>query len=314
MQIQDDAMILVTGASGLLGSNFILTVKKKTNSKIVAISSNCETTFDIFKNIQLDLTNEKTLKKLFEELHPQWIVHFAAMTNVDWCEEHPAETERLNVWVPGELARIAKNIDANFIYMSSDSVFDGRRGMYTESDGTEPVNEYAKSKLAGERAILKNNSSSLIVRSNIYGWNAKNNNSLAEWILNKLKEKEEVPGFTDVSFAPLLVNDLSNIIWLLMERNGQGVFHVNSADQCSKYDFARTTAKIFGHSQSLVKPSLAVNCDFKARRPENTTLQSAKLEKYLGIKVPTIKAGLMRFKALQADGFVDKLKNSIGEQ
>ena len=129
-------------------------------------------------------------------------MHCAAATNVDWCEDNPKQAEAINVQATADLAEIAAALNARFVYISTDSVFDGKRGDYAETDEPAPLNVYARSKLAGEQETLRLNAAAIVVRVSIYGWNAQKKESLAEWVLRRLEEGSDVPGFTDVFFTP----------------------------------------------------------------------------------------------------------------
>ena len=161
----------------------------------------------------------------------------------------------MNAQVPGSLAQEARSIGARFVYISTDAVFDGRAGNYSETDLPNPINEYAKSKLRGEQEALRLNSESLILRVNIYGWNAQEKYSLAEWILRELAANGQVPGFSDVWFCPTLVNDLSEIIVDMLQRKLSGIYHAVGSEKINKYDFARKVAETFGYDPEQVKPS-----------------------------------------------------------
>ena len=291
--------ILVTGASGLLGSNFVLTAKKR-SYKIVALYHTHPLEFPGGKVVKIDLRNGPFVKKLIREYHPDWIVHCAALTNVDWCETHRDETWKLNVEVTRQIASIARDNGVGLVYISSDSIFDGRLGCYLEESMPAPLNIYAESKLAGEKAVLDELNCSLIVRTNIYGWNAKNKESLAEWILRRLETGQLVPGFYDILFTPIFVGDLSEIILDMMKLELKGVYHVAGSQVCSKYEFAVQLAATFGLNRELVQPATAADSkELIAMRPGNTSLRTDKISAALGRGMPDIEAGLMRFKALR---------------
>ncbi len=303
--------LIVTGASGLLGANFILTAQECISScEITAISARTATRFPGADNLLLDLGDIGAIRSLIRSMQPHWIVHFAAHTDVDWCENHPLPAKRLHVDASEELARLAQETGARFLYMSSDSVFDGSRDFYLEQDRPAPCNVYAASKLAGELSCARCNPLSLIVRSNFYGWNLQHKNSLAEWILACLQKNRPIPGFTDIVFSPLLVNDLCLALLQLMERKATGLVHLASADSCSKYQFARKVARTFGYDPGLVMPALSDQGGFTARRPKKTVLVSGRPD------TPTtgpIEDGLLRMRELQDRDYPDNLKNCLQE-
>jgi dTDP-4-dehydrorhamnose reductase len=110
------------------------------------------------------------MRNLLVPLRPKSIIHCAAITEVDWCELHPEEAEEVNVQASSALAELAQELNAQFLYVSMDSGFGGKRGNYSEDDQPAPLSIYAKSKWRGEEEVLCRHSSPLIVRVNIYGW------------------------------------------------------------------------------------------------------------------------------------------------
>ena len=245
---------------------------------------------------------------LLASFSPTWIVHCAALTNVDWCEDHPQETQHVNVSMSRNLAGAAQHVGAHLVYVSTDSVFDGTSGNYSETQTPSPRNAYGQSKLAGEHAVQEAGSDHLIVRTNIYGWNLQDKQSLAEWILHRLEAEEPVPGFFDVHFTPILVNDLSEIVLDMMEHKMQGVYHVVGAQTCSKYEFALQIAEMFGLDKSLISPVSLMESVLRAPRPKNTSLRTEKIRQELSRAMPDISSGLRRFKRLRDSGFVRTLK------
>jgi len=303
-------LILVTGASGLLGANFITTAQQRQQS-LVAVFHQHDFHLPGIECVSADLTDLNTIE-LVQSFQPAWIVHCAALTNVDWCQLHPEETWRVNVEMSRNLAIAARRAGAKMIYVSTDSVFDGRVGNYDEADLPKPLNVYAESKLAGEKAVLEELQRSLIVRTNIYGWNMQGKASLAEWVLQRLEAGQPVPGFRDVVFTPILVNELSEIILDMMERQLTGVHHVAGSQPCSKYEFALHLASAFGLDSQLVRSESVDDSTLLAPRPKKTSLQTTKVSGVLGRKMPDVQSGLKRFKLLRDSGFATQLKGLTG--
>jgi dTDP-4-dehydrorhamnose reductase len=257
----------------------------------------------------LELADEASIGAVLEEVRPRWVVHCAAATGVDWCEDHPEEADRINAHASGALARAAARVGAQLAYVSTDSVFDGERGGYTEDDAPAPLNAYARSKLRGEDRVREALPGALVLRTNLYGWNAQPKQSLGEWVLGRLEAGAPFPGFGDVVFAPLLANDLAGMILGLLERGAAGTLHLAAADAVSKYAFARALAEEFGHDPDLVTPALAADAAFRAPRPRDTSLVATRAAAALGRDMPTVRQGLRRFRALRDGGYVNLLKS-----
>ena len=188
------------------------------------------------------------------------------------------------------------------LYISTDSVFDGTCGHYAESDQPAPVNIYARTKLEGEQEVLGRNSLAAIARVNLYGWNAGPKRSLAEWILTQLNLGNVVPGFSDVSFCPVLANEVAEVMLGLLDRNLTGLYHVVGSERVSKYEFARRVASQFGFDPGQVVPTRLADAKLKARRPHDTSLNTEKIRAALGRPMSDVETGLRRFAQLQAQG------------
>ncbi|HEX6803111.1 MAG TPA: SDR family oxidoreductase [Terriglobales bacterium] len=289
---------MVTGASGLLGSSLVreALARGRQVSGICRQNSLPLPGADVYS---VDLTNSVATQELVHALHPSIILHCAAATNVDWCEDHPEEARMINVAASAFLSKLAREMDATFVYVSSDGVFDGHRGNYSESDAPNPLNAYAASKCEAEREVLAADPSALIVRVTFYGWNPQQKSSLAGWILSELNHGTAVRGFTDVFFCPLLANDLSGILVDMLDRQLYGVYHVVGSERVSKFDFAVRLAAVFGFDPTLVIPSSIMDAELRAPRPRDTSLSTQKISQALGRAMPDVDSGLRRFRALR---------------
>lgn len=304
-------MILVSGASGLLGVNF---VKKLTSLGVdtVALHNSTPIITQGLKSVKADIRNQDLIKRIIKEYKPSWIVHCAAQTNVDWCEKNPSTTWAINAQATGELAKQAELIKAGFIYISTDSVFDGLEGNYKEHEAVNPLNVYASSKLAGERAVEKNHKRSVILRTNIYGWSLQYKLSLVEWIIERFKANQTITGFSDVYFSPIMVTDLCDIITSIINQRLYGLYHAVSSGSCSKYCFAKLVGEVFGYNQDLVVPISVKSLSLIASRPTNTTLNNTKLSGELCEVIPDVKTGLFKLKTLFDNGYINELKQMEG--
>lgn len=302
--------ILVTGASGLLGANFLWEARGGYDLVAVRFSHFFRLPGTVV--VKSDLTRASEVFDLIDAYRPHWIVHCAALTNVDLCEEEPAEAYKVNVEMTGNLVAAARRTGARIVYISTDSVFDGVCGRYSEEDAPRPVNVYARTKLIGERIVLHDLDRSLVVRTNIYGWNLQNKDSLAEWILGRLELGQQVPGFQDVFFTPILVNDLAKILLEMMDKGLHGVYHVVGGERCSKFNFAQRLAEVFALEKTLVVPASLHTSHLRAPRPRDTSLVTEKVCQALGRRMPDIGQGLERFKSLRDNGFVLQLKACQG--
>lgn len=248
-----------------------------------------------------DLTNRDATLRQLSDLRPEAIIHCAAVTNVDSCEKNQSNAWKVNVEATETIAQWAAGHDAQLTFISTDSVFDGESGNYDESAATHPVNQYARTKVAAEEVVRAQIPETLIVRTNFYGQSWKERNpSLGEWMLTRLLRERGLRAFADVYFNPLLTNDLAGIIFELLARKASGVFHVAARDACSKYEYARMLASIFGLNSDCVTPISVDHSLLEARRPKNTILTVEKVTSFLGREMPSIEDGLRSFRRLFA--------------
>lgn len=300
-------MILVTGASGLLGASLV-TLARERGREVVGHHYRHSAPMDGVKLLAADLADPSEIRRIFQEVRPSSVVHCAAATGVDWCEDHPQETHQVNVVAPSVIAEITSSSDTRLLYISTDSVFDGQRGNYAETDTPAPVNVYATTKLQGEREVLRRDPAASIARINLYGWNAQKKDSLAEWVLKQLTAGSIVRGFSDVIFCPVLVNDLAEILLALLDQNLPGIYHVVGSEPVSKYEFARRVACTFGFDPGQVVAAQIADARLKAQRPRDTSLNTGKICAALGRSMPDVDAGLRRFAQLRESGYADRLK------
>ena len=303
-------MILVTGASGLLGAAIILRAREM-GERVAGVSNRHLFRVPGVDAYSVDLRDFAAARKIIMTLRPASVIHCAAATDVDWCEGHPELAHRLNVCASAFLAELAREMNAKLIYVSTDSVFDGDKGNYSENDLPDPLNIYAKTKFMAEQEVLRIHPSPLVVRVNIYGWNAQNKQSLAEWMLGQLSAGKQVPGFSDVYFSPMLANDLAEILLTMLDRGMSGLYHVAGSESISKYEFASRLATTFGFKPEHVLPIRAAEAKVRAPRPHNTSLSTWKVSKDLGSAMPNVESGLRKFKALREQGYVQQLKSHL---
>jgi len=303
-------MLVVTGASGLLGA-CVLTSAEELGWETVGLCHRHVIRETKAKIATVDLTDASATRSLLFDLRPRVIVHCAAATNVDWCEDHPEQAIHINTRASALLAEIASALNARLLYVSTDLVFDGKKGGYVETDAPAPLNVYANSKLAGERETLLRNPSALVIRVNIYGWNAQDKQSLAEWILGRLEKGADVPGFTDVFFTPILVNHLVPILFQALQQELAGLYHVSGSERISKFEFARRLAIVFGFDPGRVAPCQVKDMKLRAARPLDISLNTGKIRIALGCSLPDVDSGLSEFRHLRDRQYPESLKRCL---
>jgi len=301
--------LLITGGSGMLGSNLVKSTEDRFN--VHAVYYKHPVNFKACQVHQLDITKREDTIKLVSNINPDYIIHTAALIDVDYCETHRDEAWKLNIEGTRNLVEAAEKTGSRIFYISTDSVFDGKKGMYTEEDKPNPLNFYALTKLRGERVVSKSHVPYTIIRTNIYGWNVQEKLSIAEWMLSNLQENKKLTLFSDVFFSPMLANNLSEIIIEMVEMNLSGLFHVAGSERCSKLQFGLMLAKVFGLNKELIKPISLEDKKLVAKRPKDPSLSSEKVQKQVRTKLLNVKEGLEAFKSLRDTGYVKELKRCL---
>jgi dTDP-4-dehydrorhamnose reductase len=299
--------ILITGASGLLGLNLALETTHR-HTVFGTVNHNVLST-DAFTVIQTNLLAPGAVEHLLEHTQPDWIIHCAALADLDACEADPLLAKQLNTDLPYTLASHVARSGARLLHVSTDSVFDGLRGNYTEEDTPSPVGVYTQTKLEGELAVAQADPRAIIARVNLFGWSLTGNRSLAEFFFNNLSRGRHVMGFTDVIFCPLLANDLADIFLKMLALNLSGLYHVVNSECLSKYDFGIRLAQRFALDGNLINPTSVSQSGLKAPRSPNLSLRSDKLSKALGDSLPTLSTGLDKLFTLYQQGYPQMLRN-----
>ncbi len=184
---------------------------------------------------------------------------------------------------------------SKLVYTSTDSIFNGIKGNYKETDVPEPMNYYAKSKFDGELQALKLFNNSMVLRTNIYGFHLPKSNSLAEWAINNLKKNAIISGFNDVHFNPVYTKQFAEVLFKLVTLNFSGILNVASNNFISKYAFLQEIAKMFYFDPEIIQACSINESKFKAIRPNNTTLNTDFLSETLG-NVPDFFDGMYQFR------------------
>ncbi len=284
------ARILISGASGLLGSN--LAVVAATEHQAQGIYHQHPVQIPGVEMVGADLADREQASRVIAAYAPDWVVHCAAASEVDRCELDPAWAWRLNLEMAKNVAEAAHEAGARLAHVSTDAVFDGERGDYRESDEPRPIMIYGVSKLAGEQAVAQAHPEALILRINLFGWGPGPKRSLAEWFLERLEAGDSCPGFTDVYFSPLLAQQLARAILDLLAVGASGLFHLPGRTCLSKYEFGVQLAQQFELDPARIRPMVVGEAKLTAARPRRLCLNGEKVEGLLGRPLPELESGL----------------------
>ncbi len=296
--------VLVTGASGLLGSNISLQYADK--HKIYAAYNTHHIKIRNCNMVKLDITDRNNVKVILDKIKPDLVIHCAAFTSVDMAENNYDLAYSINVNGTKNLVDFSKG--SKFIYISTDMVFDGTKSMFNEEDKPNPLNKYAKTKLLGEKETIKH-PNCIIARTNIYGWSIEKKQSFSEWIINSLNRGEEITLFKDVYFTPIPVNNLADALFELAEQDAEGTYHIAGSQRCSKLNFGERLAEVFRLDKSQIKPISIDDKNLIAKRPKDMSLDVSKAQKVLKTRLFNLEEGLLELKRLQDSSFVKELKS-----
>jgi len=299
--------ILVTGASGLLGLNLSLLVY--TMHEIIGVDRS-QLGAVPFRLVNADLLDPGAVDRVLGMIRPEAVIHCAALANLEACEENPAEAERLNADLPGELAASCARNGIRLVHLSTDSVFDGtKNGIYTEADLPNPPGVYSATKLKGEQNVLSAYPEAIVARVNFFGWSLGGKRSLSEFFYNHLSAGEACNGFTDIWFCPLFVGDLAEILVQMLEKCLSGLYHVVGSEALTKYDFGLRIARQFGFEESLIHPISVEASNLTARRSHNLRLSVHKLSTDLALDIPGVSTGIAKFYTQFVQGYPQKMRS-----
>jgi len=290
--------ILITGGSGLLGSKIAATATRKGHE---AYSGYKEHETIHGTPIELDICDKLETSKAFDIIKPQAVIHAAALTNVDRCEEDQKLAWRVNVEGTRNILEASERQNAFLVCVSTDYVFSGEEGMYKETDRPDPINNYGLTKLEAENLVRDSRLEWCIARpSVIYGSTpAAGKVNFALWILNNLKQGKPIKIITDQWVSPTLNTNLAEMILEVMERKITGIYHLAGATPLNRYEYASLLAETFQHDKTLINPVKSGEMNWLAKRPRNTSLNVEKATETL------------RHKPLEIQQALNKLKKEI---
>ena len=266
--------VLITGANGLVGQTLVRKFLLLSQFELLATSaSECKIKgLDTDRFRQMDITSAEQIKTVFDEFNPEVVIHCAAMTQVDPCELNPDLCDLVNIVGVRLVGKASEQIGAKFIYVSTDFVFDGLKGPYSEDDQPNPVSTYGWSKLQGEYITRSLKVPWVIVRTIlVYGVTlSMNRSNLVTWVRDSLSQQKPIRVVNDQFRMPTLVDDLADGIISIIDRNKVGIYHLSGPEMISIYDFALKIAKIFELDDSLITPILSESLSQPGKRPVST--------------------------------------------
>lgn len=286
------ADLLITGASGFLGAHLMLLAAE---SGIDAVGLVHRHGLPVpGRSVSLDLADTRKVMALVRSERPGAIIHTAAISSPDYCEQHFDEADDVNVTATGVLAMAAFAADAHFTFVSTDLVFDGERGMYVEGDAPNPLNVYARTKAQAEHYVRAASEDFAIVRpSFLYGTPlADHHASYSRQVDTALRAGAIFSVFHDQYRSPVPVGAFAAACLEISVRRLGGIWHVAGPERVSRADFAHTLADVAGLDPTLLRETSMLDVALPAVRPQDVSLDTAKARHGLETVLPSIGDGL----------------------
>jgi dTDP-4-dehydrorhamnose reductase len=263
----------ITGAGGLIGNYLVQTAPKFAPQwRLRALTRG-----------QIDLLDFAAVRLEFQKNKPQLVIHCAAVTSVADAQKNPDLARRMNVEVTKLLAELAAEIQ--FVFFSTDLIFDGRNGNYVETDAPNPLHLYGETKAAAEQVVLRN-PRHLVVRTSLNGGVSRaGNRGFNEQLRRSLQTMSEMKLFTDEFRSPIPAVETARAVWDLTGKNRAGIFHVAGAEKLSRWQIGQLLARRWPELNAKIEPGSAK--DFPGPlRALDTSLDISKAQTVLSVPLP----------------------------
>ena len=285
--------VLITGANGLLGQK--LCRDFSSSHTVIATDLHPENfvSFPSLSYESLDSTDRRALEFHLRFYDPAVIINAAAYTDVDACEVHQTKAQAVNVGAVKNLVKVCQERKIKLVHISTDYIFDGEKGPYSEDDPPNPVSFYGKTKLESENVVRQGGIDFLIVRTNVlYGFGRKVRRNFLLWLLDRLSAGEKLRIVNDQFSNPTLADNLSQCILEMVNGDLTGVIHIGGADYLSRYDFAVRVAERFGFDKTNISSTRTEVLKQGAKRPLHGGLKTEKARSALKTKLLNVEEGL----------------------
>jgi dTDP-4-dehydrorhamnose reductase len=286
--------VLVTGSSSTPGYRIVEELAKAGYKVYAHYNEHEIPDIDNVVKVKADFRNLERVAQLVKESKPDIVIHTAAIGDVDKCEVDKELAWRVNVEATLALVKESSKMGIYFLYLSTDYVFDGERGLYREDDVPNPINYYGLTKLGAENVVRSGLDKYAIVRtSHIYGFGMGRKN-FARAVVESLSQGQKVRALVDQWLSPTLNTLLAKAVREIIEKDYTGVIHI-AGERISRYDFAKAIARRFGFDENLIEPITMRDIQFKAKRPRDSSLDTSRARSILKTDFYTLKNSLEVF-------------------
>jgi dTDP-4-dehydrorhamnose reductase len=264
--------VLITGAGGFLGRT-LHEIPFEGLDRVPAARERHLRAADAPAKV-LDITREDQVRSVMDQVRPDWVINTAAMTSVDGCERQPEEARRVHVGATEHLVRACEATGSGLITISTNYVFDGVDGPYTESDDTHPLNVYGRTKLEGERRTLAGGCPGIVVRTAVlYGYRKDCRPNFVTWAAGSLAHRSPIRVVSDEWANPTPVDELARFLLSLCNTDFRGLVHFAGLDFMTRYEMVAQVCECFGLDLDLVTPVTSAEFGQPAKRPLRAGLQ-----------------------------------------
>jgi dTDP-4-dehydrorhamnose reductase len=289
--------ILVFGANGMLGQRLVEFYSRQQGIQLLSCSVEEEPVFEGADYRQIDLTKREKVKDLVYDFYPDVIINAAAYTNVDLSETEREQAWKTNVKGVEYIAEVSRVIDAHIIHISTDYIFNGTKGPYSEKDNPSPLGYYARTKLASENVLRISGTFYTILRTNVlYGIAHNSRPDFVRWVVNSVRSGKHIRIVTDQINNPTFIDDMVQAISKVIEYKKFGVYNIGGKEFLSRYDFTMKIADFFQLDKSLITPITTDELNQAAPRPLKSGLLILKAQTELGYKPHSIIEALAKMK------------------
>lgn len=278
--------LLATGLSGLVGARLRQVLQGYSFT-------------DLSLTTKVDITNETQVKSAFEKAPAKWVLHLAAMADVDLCEKEKELAYRINVFGTKNIVTACKDYGKKLIHISTDFVFKGDDQEYFEDSERGGVNYYGETKILGEDEVINGlpQEDFVILRlSHPYKQliNQEQKKSFFQRMYETLAMEKELAAVSDYYSRPTLIDDIATVIDKLIKLDFHGVLHCVGDSLLSGVEEAETICEVFNFDKSLIKPVL-LDEYFKdrAKRPHRLNLNNDKIKRVLSMQLHDFRSGLV---------------------
>ncbi len=288
--------ILITGANGLLGQKLVELLVQESTVDLIATAKgeNRLPNSAGYRYVSLDITNSADIDTVFDTYKPHVVIHTAAMTNVDTCETDQIGCELLNVTAVAYLIEACQKHDTFLCHLSTDFIFDGADGPYTEEAIPNPISVYGESKLRAEKLIEASSIRWAIARTVlVFGIvSDMSRTNIILWVKKSLEEGKQINVVTDQFRTPTLAEDLALGCWLIAQKEAQGIFNISGSDFLTPYEMAIKTANFYGLPVDLIQQADSSTFSQPAKRPPRTGFILDKARRELGYQPRSFDEGI----------------------